>query len=163
HGVGGGMSRRGGRFSTRPPRPGKLQTCRHESPLPGGPMRWSIIRLIWLRELRDQLRDRRTVFLIAVLPVLVYPLAAFGFLLVAGPPGFQEALLRGGRPELVVLTRAADDTSRQANVRVTNILQRWQHDLKEVRLIRRGLAARFDEPFGINDPERSKPPSRLQE
>jgi sodium transport system permease protein len=41
-------------------------------------MRWSIIRLIWLRELRDQLRDRRTVFMIAVLPLVLYPLAGFG-------------------------------------------------------------------------------------
>jgi sodium transport system permease protein len=41
-------------------------------------MRWSIIRLIWLRELRDQLRDRRTIFMIAVLPVLLYPLVGFG-------------------------------------------------------------------------------------
>lgn len=46
-------------------------------------MRWSIIRLIWLRELRDQLRDRRTVFMIAVLPVLLYPLGGFAFLQVA--------------------------------------------------------------------------------
>src|SRR4051812_10830337 len=36
-------------------------------------MRWSIIRLIWLRELRDQLRDRRTLFMIAGLPLLLYP------------------------------------------------------------------------------------------
>jgi sodium transport system permease protein len=43
-------------------------------------MRWSIIRLIWLRELRDQLRDRRTLFMIAVLPVFIYPLAGFGFM-----------------------------------------------------------------------------------
>ncbi|CAN5453971.1 hypothetical protein BH10PLA2_BH10PLA2_10360 [soil metagenome] len=36
-------------------------------------MRWSIVRLICLRELRDQLRDRRTIFMIAVLPMLLYP------------------------------------------------------------------------------------------
>jgi len=41
-------------------------------------MRWSIIRLIWLRELRDQLRDRRTVFVMAVLPLLLYPALGFG-------------------------------------------------------------------------------------
>src|SRR4051794_20485326 len=46
-------------------------------------MRWSIIRLIWLRELRDQLRDRRTVFMIAVLPVVLYPLGGFAFMQVA--------------------------------------------------------------------------------
>jgi len=43
-------------------------------------MRWSIIRLIWFRELRDQLRDRRTVFMIAVLPIVLYPLVGLGVL-----------------------------------------------------------------------------------
>jgi sodium transport system permease protein len=37
-------------------------------------MRWSIVRLIAGREIRDQLRDRRTLFLILGLPVLMYPL-----------------------------------------------------------------------------------------
>jgi sodium transport system permease protein len=37
-------------------------------------MRWSVVRLIAARELRDQLRDRRTMFLILGLPVLMYPL-----------------------------------------------------------------------------------------
>lgn len=37
-------------------------------------MRWSIVRLIAIRELRDQLRDRRTLFLILGMPVLMYPL-----------------------------------------------------------------------------------------
>lgn len=46
-------------------------------------MRWSIIRLIWARELRDQLRDRRTIFMIAVLPVLIYPVAGLGVLQLA--------------------------------------------------------------------------------
>lgn len=37
-------------------------------------MRWPIVSLIARRELRDQLRDRRTMFLILGLPVLMYPL-----------------------------------------------------------------------------------------
>jgi sodium transport system permease protein len=37
-------------------------------------MRWPIVRLIAGREIRDQLRDRRTLFLILGLPVLMYPL-----------------------------------------------------------------------------------------
>src|SRR5262249_19037839 len=41
-------------------------------------MRWSIVRVIWFRELRDQLRDRRTIFMIAVLPILLYPLVGMG-------------------------------------------------------------------------------------
>ncbi len=37
-------------------------------------MSWSNIKLIYFREVRDQLRDRRTLFMIAVLPILLYPL-----------------------------------------------------------------------------------------
>jgi sodium transport system permease protein len=37
-------------------------------------MRWSVVRTIWLREVRDQLRDRRTLFMLVVLPLLLYPL-----------------------------------------------------------------------------------------
>lgn len=51
-------------------------------------MRWSIIRLIWLRELRDQLRDRRTLFMVAVLPLLLYPTLGYGVLNFA--LGFSE-------------------------------------------------------------------------
>src|SRR5690242_1264291 len=37
-------------------------------------MNFRNIRLIYAREVRDQLRDRRTLFMIAVLPLLLYPL-----------------------------------------------------------------------------------------
>ncbi|MBX9627652.1 MAG: ABC transporter permease subunit [Gemmataceae bacterium] len=37
-------------------------------------MRWPVVRLIAAREFRDQLRDRRTLFMILGLPVLMYPL-----------------------------------------------------------------------------------------
>ncbi|WP_169975922.1 ABC transporter permease subunit/CPBP intramembrane protease [Tautonia rosea] len=40
-------------------------------------MRWSRIRLIFGRELRDQLRDRRTLFMIFGLPVLLYPILGY--------------------------------------------------------------------------------------
>ena len=40
-------------------------------------MRWSITRLIWAKELRDLFRDRRTVVLIFLLPVVLYPLLGF--------------------------------------------------------------------------------------
>ena len=43
-------------------------------------MKWSNVRLIFRRELRDQLRDRRTLFTIAVLPLLLYPLLGMIFL-----------------------------------------------------------------------------------
>jgi sodium transport system permease protein len=37
-------------------------------------MSWRNVKLIYAREIRDQLRDRRTLFMIAVLPLLLYPL-----------------------------------------------------------------------------------------
>ena len=43
-------------------------------------MRWSIIRTIWLREMRDQMRDRRTLFMILGLPLLLYPVLGLGVL-----------------------------------------------------------------------------------
>jgi sodium transport system permease protein len=41
-------------------------------------MRWPIVMLIFRREVRDQLRDRRTLFMIFVLPILLYPLLGLG-------------------------------------------------------------------------------------
>ena len=38
-------------------------------------MNWSRVRLIFEREVRDQVRDRRTMFTIFVLPLLLYPFA----------------------------------------------------------------------------------------
>ena len=51
-------------------------------------MRWSIIRTIWLREMRDQMRDRRTLLMIFGLPVVLYPLLGFAVLQFA--VGFAE-------------------------------------------------------------------------
>lgn len=37
-------------------------------------MNWSKVKLIFGRELRDQMRDRRTLFTVAILPLVLYPL-----------------------------------------------------------------------------------------
>ena len=46
-------------------------------------MNWKNVKLIFLREFRDQLRDRRTLFVIVVLPLLLYPLIGMTFLQVS--------------------------------------------------------------------------------
>jgi len=43
-------------------------------------MNWTNVKLILAREIRDQLRDRRTLFMMAVLPILLYPLLGMSFL-----------------------------------------------------------------------------------
>jgi sodium transport system permease protein len=97
-------------------------------------MRWSIIRLICLRDLRDQLRDRRTVVMIALLPLLLYPVLGMAVMRFAvgfatkpstigivgkgpdfpprhaqqGTPAGYPLLIRGGElaPQYVVLPAA---------------------------------------------------------
>ena len=46
-------------------------------------MNWSTIKLIFRRELRDQLRDRRTLFTVAIMPMLLYPLMGMAMMQVA--------------------------------------------------------------------------------
>jgi sodium transport system permease protein len=46
-------------------------------------MKLSNVKLILAREVRDQLRDRRTLFMIAVLPIFLYPLLGISLLQVA--------------------------------------------------------------------------------
>ncbi|MFM7152040.1 MAG: hypothetical protein ACKO23_19610, partial [Gemmataceae bacterium] len=78
-------------------------------------MRWSIVWLLFQRELLDQLRDRRTVFMIVFLPVLLVPLAGtalsrlasglFPKNVVVGVAGLDDSLTArtpaGWTPEIV--------------------------------------------------------------
>ncbi len=43
-----------------------------------GRIRWSNVLVIFQREVRDQVRDRRTLFMVFVLPILLYPLLGIG-------------------------------------------------------------------------------------
>ena len=46
-------------------------------------MKWPNVKLIFNRELRDQLRDRRTLFTVVVMPIVLYPLMGMAMLQVA--------------------------------------------------------------------------------
>lgn len=46
-------------------------------------MRWSIVGVIFRRELLDQFRDRRTLFMVVVLPLLLYPIGGIGLMQLA--------------------------------------------------------------------------------
>lgn len=64
-------------------------------------MRWSIIRTIWLREMRDQLRDRRTLIMIVGLPLFLYPVLGLAVLQFA--VGFAE------QPSIIGIVTGAND------------------------------------------------------
>lgn len=68
-------------------------------------MNWRNVRLIFLREVRDQLRDRRTLFMIAVLPLLLYPALGVGM--------FQMMILRNEHTQTVVVLGSNDLPSPQ--------------------------------------------------
>ncbi len=63
-------------------------------------MKWKNVRLITHREVRDQLRDRRTLFMVAVLPVLLYPSLGIGMV--------QMMLMFQEQPRTVVVLGAKD-------------------------------------------------------
>jgi sodium transport system permease protein len=238
-------------------------------------MRSTIIRLIFYRELRDQLRDRRTIFMIVVLPLLLYPVLGIGIvqfaigfaekpniigiagsqflpqrtpnhgifsalpeaaclaatpvgggapgagldrllgvaalaqavrhsydfpallmdgqfatrylhsaaeaqslrvkllddcdrapleakevdLILSVPPDFCSRLEAGKRPILCEASRLGDDVSRLADRRLRGVLGRWKQSLRQVRLIRQGLPANFDDPFELRETGPAKRPN----
>ena len=60
-------------------------------------MRWSNVYTIFCREVRDQLRDRRTLFMIFVLPILLYPIMGMSWPQVHRGVRGEDAHGRGGR------------------------------------------------------------------
>jgi sodium transport system permease protein len=61
-------------------------------------MNWQNIRLIFWREVLDQLRDRRTLFMILILPILLYPALGIGMM--------QLSVLFSEQPRTVVILGA---------------------------------------------------------
>jgi sodium transport system permease protein len=98
-------------------------------------MKWSNVRLILGREIRDQLRDRRTLFMIGVLPLLLYPLLGMSFfqvtqfmrehpirVLVVGAPSSPEL------PPLIEDGRFASELF--ANPKASSLLQLTLQDAR---------------------------------
>ncbi|MBM3965213.1 MAG: CPBP family intramembrane metalloprotease [Planctomycetes bacterium] len=75
-------------------------------------MNWNHVRLIFIRELKDQLRDRRTMFTICVLPLLLYPFMGLMMLQLAQvkrQPQLSIAVV--GESEWLQVSGAAKDLS----------------------------------------------------
>jgi sodium transport system permease protein len=72
-------------------------------------------------------------------------------------PTFAATLQDGNRPAIFLIGRPNDDRSRLVNNRVTNALNHWKTQLRDVRMVRAGLPVDYDDPFEISDPEKTKP------
>jgi sodium transport system permease protein len=63
-------------------------------------MQLALVKTIFLKELRDVLRDRRTLFVMIVLPIVLYPLLIIGFTQIAG---VQVARLAAKQTRIVIV------------------------------------------------------------
>lgn len=80
-------------------------------------MSWRNIKLIFQREVRDQLRDRRTLFMIAILPLLLYPALGNGLL--------QMGLLFKEQTRTVVVLGSSELPDDPALLDGDRIAERW--------------------------------------
>jgi sodium transport system permease protein len=76
-------------------------------------------------------------------------------LLIVGPQ-FWERLEAEGRPSLIVITRENDDRSRLLGTRLHGVIARWKKRVREIRLLRHGLPASFDDPVQVIDNEKPR-------
>ena len=97
-------------------------------------MSWKNVRLIFMREVRDQLRDRRTLFMITVLPVLLYPMLGLGVV--------QMMLTFSEQQRVVVILNAADLPEAPALLDDTGIHADWYDNGKNETSRLRILAER---------------------
>ncbi len=97
-------------------------------------MRWKNIRLVFLREVRDQLRDRRTLFMITILPVLLYPMLGLGIV--------EMMLTFSEQPRVVVILNADDLPTSPALLDEAGISKEWFEDGEEDTSKLRVLAER---------------------
>jgi sodium transport system permease protein len=78
---------------------------------------WRNVRLIFLREGRDQLRDRRTLFMMFVLPLLLYPALGLG--------AMELTLQFREQPRTVVILGAENLPDEPALLENGGISERW--------------------------------------
>jgi len=118
-------------------------------------MRWSNVAIIFRREVSDQVRDRRTLFMIFVLPILLYPILGIGIVqfsaaltqkprsvLVVGSSNLPSA------PPLIVPERHGFDPSLfdtpdeagKLKILVPNVEGEWRNPARRQRAVREGVA-----------------------
>ncbi len=99
-------------------------------------MSWQNIKLIFMRELRDQLRDRRTLFMITILPLFLYPMLGLGVV---------QMLLTFSEQQRIAIVLNADDLPDSPSLLDENGIQsEWYDQGKKDTSSLRILAERTD-------------------
>ena len=125
----------------------------------GQRMNWSNVKLILAREIRDQLRDRRTLFMIAVLPILLYPL--LGMSMFQMPQFMQEqptrVLVVGARATAGETAAVGEQAVRAQPVQPAGGHRAAGADFSPEDL--RGPDGRIDGPVGLRPGDSRSPAS----
>jgi sodium transport system permease protein len=118
-------------------------------------MRWSNVLVIFRREVRDQIRDRRTLFMIFLLPILLYPILGIGIVqlsatfeqkprkvVVVGSEFLPEQprLLNPGRNGFEPLLFDTREEAERLKVEVESAEDPWLDPAKRRKAIRQGMA-----------------------
>lgn len=113
-------------------------------------IQWKNIKLILMRELRDQLRDRRTLFMVAILPLLLYPAMGIGMV--------QMTVMFSEQPRNVVLLGAKDLPQHPQLLEGDRFVSNWfmnPADAEKLRVITDAQGA-GDDLSDIDSEEREK-------
>ncbi len=106
-------------------------------------MSWKNVKLVFMREVRDQLRDRRTLFMITILPVLLYPMLGLGVV--------QMMLTFSEQQRIVVILNADDLPESPALLDKNGIHPDWYDNGKRDTSRLRILAERAGERAPADD------------
>ena len=115
-------------------------------------MSWKNIRLVFLREVRDQLRDRRTLFMITILPVLLYPMLGLGIV--------EMMLTFSEQPRVVVILNADDLPAPPALLDQSGIGKEWfengAEETSKLRVLSERTQKAGDEEKSVRRPRRGE-------
>ena len=116
-------------------------------------MKLANVKLIFLREVRDQLRDRRTLFMIFVLPLLLYPLLGMSF--------FQVVQFMREHPSRIKIIGLETLANLPALVEDGQIAERWLDERRTARSLEVELEPHPAEPQKTAEQVRGEAESQI--
>ena len=111
-------------------------------------IKWKNIKLILMRELRDQLRDRRTLFMVAILPLLLYPAMGIGMV--------QMTVMFSEQPRNVVLLGADDLPKQPQLLDGDHFVSNWFMNPADAEKLRVITDAKVDEAAELDSQEKEE-------
>ena len=109
-------------------------------------MNWRNVKLIFWREVSDQLRDRRTLFMVVLLPLFLYPIMGVGMM--------EMTVTFSEQPRTVMVLNAADLPEPQL-IKDGRFMGRFFKSADDLDKIRVLTDSAITESTGLSEPEQS--------